>query len=235
MKKKTHWRLKVLKWHRRIGVVLSVFLLWMLASGILINHANDLQLDKQQLNNEFWLKWYGLSSTNTQLIGDKSLSLNKQGLWLNQQNLGECSNLLGVAKSSQEVVVVCPEHILLLLPTGELIDHVDKSRGLSIISQKMAVVEQKIIVLANNDQLYQLDTQSLSFSPFLPVTMPINWQEIQQPQAQLSYEQWLLDAHSGRLFGAWGKWLVDVLSVLLIMLIVSGWFLAKRRHQLKNV
>ena len=65
MKKKTHWRLKILKWHRRIGVVLSVFLLWMLASGILINHANDLQLDKQQLNNEFWLKWYGLSSTNT--------------------------------------------------------------------------------------------------------------------------------------------------------------------------
>lgn len=231
--KKTHWRLKVLKWHRRIGVVLGVFLLWMLTSGVLINHGHDLALDKQTISSDFWLKWYGLSSSNTQSIGDKSLILNKEGLWLNQQNLGECSSLLGVAKSSQEVVVVCPEHILLLLPTGELIDHVDKSRGLSIISQKMAVVEQKVIVLANNGQHYQLDTQSLSFNPFLPVTTPINWQEIQQPQAQLSYEQWLLDAHSGRLLGSWGKWLVDALSLVLVLLIISGWFLAKRRHHIK--
>ena len=43
MKKKLHWRLWLLRWHRRIGVVLSVFLLWMLMSGVLLNHGDDFE------------------------------------------------------------------------------------------------------------------------------------------------------------------------------------------------
>jgi hypothetical protein len=47
MSKKFHWRFIVLRWHRRIGLVLSVFLLWMLASGVLLNHSDDLSLSKR--------------------------------------------------------------------------------------------------------------------------------------------------------------------------------------------
>ncbi len=235
MKKKTHWRLKVLKWHRRIGVVMGIFLLWMLVTGVIINHANDLQLDKKAVNSSFWLKWYGLSSAEPQKIGQQSLVLNQQGLWLNSQNLGECSSLVGVAHFSQETVLVCPEHILLLTPTGELVDHIDKSRGLMIRAEKVAIDNQHLVVMDHNQQLYQLDTQTLSFNAFQASANPLNWQAVQAPQAQLSYEQWLLDAHSGRLLGQWGKWLVDGLSLFLMILIFSGWYLAKRRHHLKNV
>ena len=61
MSKKVHWRLIILRWHRRIGLVLSVFLLWMLASGVLLNHSDDLSLHKRFMSNVKLLQWYGVA------------------------------------------------------------------------------------------------------------------------------------------------------------------------------
>ena len=230
MKHKTLGRLRVLKWHRRMGVILSFFLLWMLGSGILINHAHDLALDKRSVQSDFWLTWYGLSPAKNLSIGSKNVTLNQEGLWLGEHNVGDCSRLLGVAHLPQEVVIVCPSHIFLLSLAGELIDHVDKSRGLVETLVKVAVVDQHVILQDQTHHLYKLDTQALALVLQPPSETHIPWQHAQLPQQQLSYERWLLDAHSGRLWGIGGKWLVDGFSLVMIVLIISGWLLAARRR-----
>jgi hypothetical protein len=88
MNKKFHWRFMVLRWHRRIGLVLSVFLLWMLASGVLLNHSDDLSLSKRFINNTKLLQWYGVAPPPRYKILDKYLEVTTEGLWLEQQNLG---------------------------------------------------------------------------------------------------------------------------------------------------
>jgi hypothetical protein len=108
MSKKFHWRLWLLRWHRRIGVVLSAFLLWMLVSGVLLNHTDDFQWDKKVLNSEFWLDWYGIAqATNKTIIANKTLTITDSGLYLAQQNLGDCSLLLGVMPINNQVVIIC--------------------------------------------------------------------------------------------------------------------------------
>ena len=57
MKKKLHWRLWLLRWHRRVGVMLSFFLLWILMSGVLLNHGDDFHWDKKAISSDFWLTW----------------------------------------------------------------------------------------------------------------------------------------------------------------------------------
>ena len=229
MKKKLHWRLWLLRWHRRIGVVLSVFLLWMLMSGVLLNHGDDFDWDKKAISSDFWLTWYGVSErSNNLIIANKVVTVTDNGLYLAEQNLGDCSLLLGVIHLSDQVLIACPQHILLLSKAGELIDQIDQHIGLQQIFTA-TTSENDTVFLQDNKAVYRLNTDDLSFA--ITANYPNNWLKPVLPSARISMERWLLDAHSGRLFGRWGVWIVDALALLLGVLVFSGWALAKKRHQ----
>lgn len=229
MKKKLHWRLWLLRWHRRIGVLLSVFLLWMVISGVLLNHSDDFHLDQQVISSKILLNGYNVQPTgNPIIIADKTLSLSKSGLYLAQQNLGDCSTLLGVMRLKDLIVVACPQHLLLLTNTGELIDQSDSLHGLQ---QTFTAANQQNneVFLQVNETTYRLNTDDLSLS--LSTIRPNTWLKPIEPSVRISIERWLLDAHSGRIFGGLGKWFVDAFALVLIVLVLSGWALAKKRHQ----
>jgi hypothetical protein len=229
MKKKFHWRLWLLRWHRRIGVLLSVFLLWMLVSGVLLNHADDFQWDKKAISSQFWLYWYGVDQPTHQIvIANKVVTITDSGLYLFEQNLGDCSLLLGVIYLSDQVVIACPQHLLLLTKEGEVIDQIDNQLGLQQ-TFTAAASENNTVFLQDLDTVYRLNTEDLSLSVI--VNHPDTWLKPISPSARISMERWLLDAHSGRLFGHWGVWLIDALALFLVILVLSGWVLAKKRHQ----
>ncbi len=229
MKKKLHWRLWLLRWHRRMGVLLSAFLLWMVISGVLLNHGDDFQLDQQAVDSTFWLNWYGVQSTESNItIDNKTLSITQSGLYLAQQNLGDCSSLLGVMRLADMIVIACPQHLLLLTSNGELIDQTDSLHGLQQ-TFTATMSEANIAYLQTTNNVYRLNTDDLSLS--LSTYQPSTWLKPIQPAARISVERWLLDAHSGRLLGHWGVWFVDALALILVILVLSGWALAKKRHQ----
>jgi hypothetical protein len=173
MKKKLHWRLWLLRWHRRIGVVLSVFLLWMLMSGVLLNHGDDFDWDKKAISSDFWLTWYGVSErSNNLIIANKVLTVTDNGLYLAEQNLGDCSLLLGVIHLSDQVVIACPQHILLLSKAGELIDQIDQHIGLQQIFTA-TTSENDTVFLQDNKAVYRLNTDDLSFA--IAANYPNNW------------------------------------------------------------
>ena len=229
MKKKLHWRLGLLRWHRRIGVVLSVFLLWMLISGVLLNHGDDFHWDKKAINSDFWLQWYGVGeSSNKLIIANKTLTVTESGLYLAEQNLGDCSLLLGVIDLSDQVLIACSQHLLLLTKEGELIDQIDHLQGLQHTFTAVAG-ENNTVFLQELNTAYRLSPDDLSLS--VSTNHPSTWLKPISPSVRISMERWLLDAHSGRLFGRWGVWIVDALALSLGILVFSGWALAKKRHQ----
>ncbi|MCF7982624.1 MAG: hypothetical protein K9K86_11625, partial [Pseudomonadales bacterium] len=50
----------LLRWHRRIALIAAIFVVLLALTGLLINHANELGLDKQQLQGSWVARWYGI-------------------------------------------------------------------------------------------------------------------------------------------------------------------------------
>lgn len=227
---KVRWRIKLLHWHRRIGIILGVFLCWMIITGVLLNHDTDLALDQTSLTSDFWLKWYGVAPQQSLTITDQSVRLTTEGLLLGEQKLGTCSLLLGMVKQPTQITLACSDHLWLLTPTGELIDQLDQLRGLNTTFTALATATNAVY-LQNNNQVYRLNPDDMSLSP-ASSTENLSWQEPIHPGSNITLERWLLDAHSGRLLGGFGKWLVDGLSLALMVLVISGWVLARKRRHL---
>ena len=45
-------------WHRRFGIVISVFVLLLIISGFALNHTEKLGLDGHHIDNNWLLDWY---------------------------------------------------------------------------------------------------------------------------------------------------------------------------------
>lgn len=232
MKKKTHWRLIVLRWHRRIGLILSLFLVWMLSSGVLLNHTDDLALNKQFITNTTLLNWYGIAQPPSFNIAHKKLQVTNDGVWLEQQNLGSCARLLGLALLNNMSLVVCSERILLLSDQAELIDQLDQMRGLQPDLMAMAQHNQRVFLKDKQQAIYEINSDDLSLSVSNNPPSSLLWLTPTLASSQINLERVLLDAHSGRLLGAWGKYFVDAFAFILMVLLVSGWWLAKKRHKI---
>lgn len=227
--KKFHFRLWLLRWHRRFGLVLSIFIIWMIGTGVLLNHGQWFAWDKKIVSSNFWLDWYGISHHQPLVIANKKLILSQSGLWLGQQNLGDCALLLGIVTQPEQIVVTCSQHIWLLTRNGEVIDQIDSLRGLSQHFDALAAHQQDVLLRSQN-RIFRLNTNDLSLSQDTHNDQALTWLEPIYPSSQITQERWLLDAHSGRLFGSWGVWFMDIFALLLLILVISGWTLMKKRR-----
>lgn len=230
MSRRFHWRFFLLRWHRRVGVVLAVFLIWMAGSGVALNHAGDWGLDREMLQSPFWLQRYGVTPPVMLDLGERRLVLTSAGLLDGRQPLGECVRLLGVARLETQVVVACDSRVLLFTRQGELVEQMDIRRGLPGPFLGMAVVGEQIFLQRARDVM-RLDLLDLSAQAAQPDAVPLEaWQASVEAPAGISRERLMQDLHSGRLLGAWGPWLVDLLALAVTVLALSGWALARKRH-----
>lgn len=227
MSKRSHWRFFLLRWHRRVGVVLALFLVWMALSGVVINHASGLGLDRQLLESRFWLARYGVSAPHDFLAGGRRFRLSSEGLQSGETNLGSCDLLLGVAPVPDGFVVACDNRIVLLSGSGELIEQADLSRGLPGPFTAMSAEGGMVRLTRADGHALRLETLDLSLHP---AAEPHVWQAPVPAPAAITRERWLLDLHSGRLLGRFGPWVVDFLAFAVVLLAFSGWALARKRH-----
>jgi hypothetical protein len=231
MSRRSHWRFFLLRWHRRIGVVLGLYLFWMAGSGVLLHHAADLGLDRQLLESPFWLARYGVSPPHHFRIGVKEFVLGGQGLSTGPTLLGECRTLLGVAVVPDSRLLVCENRLLLLTPQGELVEQTDGGRGLSGPFTAMAARNNQVwLRQAGSGAVLALDPMDFSLHPATEALPDGVWLSPVAAPAALSGERLLQDLHSGRLLGRFGPWLVDFLAIAVLGLAVSGWALARKRH-----
>lgn len=111
--------------HRTLGAGAAVFLVFMVISGIAINHSNSMGLDQRHATQAFLLSWYGLGEPeqiDSFAVGNEWLSFAGSQLYLNGKPVSSLSNGVGAVSSNKLIIAAGSDELLLLDPDGQLIE-----------------------------------------------------------------------------------------------------------------
>jgi hypothetical protein len=239
--------------HRSIGVVASTFVLFMVLSGIVINHSNGLGLDRRQVSQALLLDWYGLGGPETIrsfTAGDDWLSFAGSQLFLNDKYVATIPAGIGAVSNGDLLIAAGSDELLLLDLDGTLIERLPWGPIAAAPIESVGLDENASVIVKSSGQLWLADADFLDWSR-LDQTMTVpQWslpapapEPLQQEIARayrgdgLSLERVLLDLHSGRIFGPVGVFVYDLLAVCLGFLSISGlvlWFRSRRNGKRKG-
>jgi hypothetical protein len=236
------------RWHRRLGLVAAMFVLVLAATGIVLNHSSELGLDRSFVDWPWLSRAYGDDSATLPAYhsGEHWLSRAANGrVYLNAREVAPCNGkLVGVVPAGELLYVGCEEELLLISPSGELVESISGSTGLPAPLTAIGLVADSV-VLRSAGNWWLADLDQLDFSnqapggviihQLAPGQLPVAIrQEIPAPDQWLSWERLLLDLHSGRVFGRAGVLWMDAVGVLLGCLAISGfamWGLHRRSRR----
>ncbi|WP_373098011.1 PepSY domain-containing protein [Zhongshania sp.] len=234
------FRMLLLRWHRRIGVVAAIFVVVLVVTGIAINHSDDWGLDKKPLKQAWLLKHYGIPTPilrsfplNKSLASGAWLSQFGDGLYLAEKQIGSCNGpLLGAAVLPDTIAVLCAGRLQLFTLAGEKLDDISESLGLPRGVEALSLY-QEAVLLRTAGGVIAFDSRSLMFSVMNIENVIWAEPDLAPPALQrslleqyrgsgLSWERLLLDLHSGRLFGSVGVFIMDLAAIALLLIALSG-------------
>lgn len=240
-------------WHRWIGVSAALLVVVLAITGIALNHTEQLRLDERAVTSDTVLAWYGIEAPHALAafaVGSHWLSQADKRWYFDDTPLpGEFGSLRGAATlPSSLIAAASTDAVWLLTERGEVVERMDAGAGVPGDIRRLGVDAQQRLVLDAGAGYARSDTQYLQWRQ---VSAPedVRWAEPSAPPeplrqailqrhrgAGLSLERVLLDLHSGRLFGRFGVYVMDVAAILMLVLAASGtwlWLrglLRKRRH-----
>ncbi|WP_188151835.1 PepSY domain-containing protein [Teredinibacter waterburyi] len=137
---KSSYKRLVTLWHRRVGIVSALCIVFLSVTGVLLNHSDQLSLSKQFVRSPLLLKLYGVSIP--QAVGfqlehasehrlDVVISQLGTQIFRGGEPVGRCDTALVGAVSLQDLIaVVCAEQLLLYTAEYELVESVSRLQGL---------------------------------------------------------------------------------------------------------
>lgn len=225
----------LLRWHRRIALIVALFLILLAGTGILINHAPDFGLDKTQIHSSLLARWYGIEQP--ELVGFKTdnewiIHDGIQSLYLNQKSIGHCAPpLRGALPYRNLLLALCEGELLLIAPDGTLLERINSIFGLPQNSHAIALSNNRVLLkTTQNTHIADIESLEWQITPTAdaihwaaPASLPVELRDyLEQKSPGISLERFLLDLHSGRLFGSAGVYLMDAMAILFIVLALSG-------------
>jgi len=235
--------------HRSIGAAAALFVIFMVLSGIVINHANDLGLDRKHVSQPLVLDWYGLGAPDELLsfeVGGDWLSFAGSQLYLNEEPVLAVSGGVGAVASGELMIAAGSDELLLLDRDGNLVERQPWAPVDTAPIELIGLDAGNAVLVKSGGRIWSTDEALLSWK--LSDEANANWAtpapasgDLQQAIARSyrgqgpSLEQVLLDLHSGRFFGAVGVIVYDLLALALGFLALSGLILWWRsRHNGKS-
>jgi hypothetical protein len=223
--------------HRSFGIGSAVFVIFMVVSGIAINHTNDIGFDQQSVSQPFLLSWYGLNepqSIYSFAVAEHWLSVAGSQLYLNGKSVSTLSNGVGAVSTDQFLVVAGNKELLMMDLNGRLIERSRWDQPGAGNIDAIGNLPDGAVVVKSMQSIWLADSDLLNWSQTNDTDKPV-WssskaapEEIQQAITQhfrgdkLDFEQVLLDIHSGRIFGTLGILIYDLLALAVGFLAISG-------------
>ncbi len=234
------------QWHRRVGMTGAVFFIFLITTGLLLNHTGALGLGKRFVETPWLLDLYHISAPEPPVAfsaGEHFVSRLGNRLYLDTKELPQrAQQLIGGLKLDDTLVIAIPGKLLVVSPTGELIERIESAEGVPAGMNRigLTVSGQLVIRAAHGDYLPDLEkldwrkSATADVGWATPVTLP---PELEKKLLQayrgsgLPLERVILDLHSGRIVGQWGVYVVDGAALLFLALVITGlWMWVKQRN-----
>jgi hypothetical protein len=244
------------EWHKRAGLFAFVFLGWLGITGIFLNEASDLDLNARRVDWSWLMAIYGLHAE------PPSTGLGAGGHWL--ALAGGASVLdgkpldpaldapLGLAAAPEPgssklmLYAAQADSVVLLHPDGTRVDELRMPPLPIAAIRRIGLVKDRpgSIAIQGSDTAYESGDEGESWKP-VPAT-EVQW-SVPQPLPQevrsallpysrpsVSVQQLLVDVHSGRLFGRFGTYVIDVVGLAALLLATSGVWMMWRTNSARK-
>jgi len=234
---------KLHHWHKYLGLFAGVFTLWITFSGVLLNHSHELALDQRHLPNS-----WALTRLNTQApsvvaykAGEQWVIQLNDRLYLNSQEIATNSSpLIGATSLQQMLIAATTESLWLFDNSGQLIEQINWGLILPSLPEKIAITTDGQLIIYTDNKWHSSDEAMFSwqavtvdnFQLVQPTRLPEKMmQQLTENYSgkSMNYEQLLLGLHTGRIFGRYGAYLVDLVAIMLATLAISGFTVWLRR------
>ena len=238
--------------HRSAGAAAAIYVLFIVLSGIAINHSNDLGLDRKHASQAFLLDWYGLGAPGELLsfeAGGDRLSFAGSQLFLNERPVAAVSGGVGAVSSGALLIAAGSDELLLLDDDGDLVERQAWANVDAAPIESIGLDGSGGVLVRSGGRVWSADAELLSWQSGDGATANARWatpapvpDELRQTINQSyrgqgpSLERVLLDLHSGRIFGTVGVIVYDLLALALGFLAFSGlvlWWRSRRNGKTK--
>ena len=232
--------------HKFTGIAVCVFLIHLSITGIFLNHTEDLGLDEKYTDSPMILALYNISMPNKEesfLVDNHFISRFGNQVFLDNQPVFKSEvPIIGAITFNQMLIIAIKNELVLLTEDGELIEKLTTANGVPENIQKLGAFNSLLFlktsnqVWESNDEGQEWRVSNSSFNEWSnEVVMPD--EKTQQVESYflgkgVSLEQFFLDLHNGNIIKGFGKWILDIIAIFLLLISISGvWiWLRKKRY-----
>jgi len=220
-----------------ISAISLLILIWA-GCGLLLNHAKELDLDRFKLFQPWLMAHYQATDVlvdEAWLLADQLFMEIDGQLYVNAQPKLRLNRALVGGIVLEEVIILATDDNLILFDVqGEYIgflgvaeqipaeiQNIGLYHGLPVLQTRSGMWRGNIVL----DEWELLSLQGVSWSG--PVPIPDATKDVLRQQFEaygINLTELLADPHSGRFFGEQGRWLVDGLLLLMLVLAFRGMF-----------
>lgn len=225
--------------HRWLGLAAVLFVLLLSVTGLLLNHAEDWGLDRRYVSWNWAIAALGIRAPEPSASfadrGHRVTQLGSRAYFDRQEIPAAVPSLHGFVVLEPLAAAATPNTLLLLTTDGQFVEALDLSAELEAPVSRIGRSGGRLVLEAGRE-LWLADAEVSAFAPWQNAEQAaVTWStESAPPAAQLAaledlyrgrgvtVERLLLEIHSGRILGAAGTLLLDLLAVILIVLGISG-------------
>lgn len=219
--------------HRITGIAAGCVILYLAATGLPLQFTSGLDLGSRYITSPMLLDWYGIRAADAGWESNGVLFLGDQ-IFFGTTRVAQTSGFQGAVRLPDLVVVAAGEDLLLFSEAAStVLDTL--SFGESI--DGLGLAEHNVFVRMSSGE-HRLDPQTFELGPPLSEPGPAVWAQPRQVDPAtlaryanlsrsrvLTLERLIQDLHSGRAFGTVGEWLIDLASVALAVLVLTGYWI----------
>ncbi|HIF51844.1 MAG TPA: PepSY domain-containing protein [Thiotrichaceae bacterium] len=233
------------KWHKNFGIISALFVIFLAASGLMLNHSQQLKLNTNYIQTEWLLDLYQINPANEPISFQSDNTWASQvgeRLYFNEVEVGkEIESIVGFLKINDIYVLAYDGQITLLTQAGEIVEHLTSAVGVPAGMSAIGVGDEANLIIKAAHGYYLVNLDDLQWNEFdhlealwsqsssIPEDLKANLLRLYRGKG-LTIERVMLDFHSGRIVGEWGVYIVDFIAILFLILAGSGlWMWWERR------
>jgi hypothetical protein len=247
-KKKPSSNQSIRRWHRYVGYTACFFVIILSLTGLILNRTIELELNEKYVKNDLLIARYGLGPKGDPIhfkVNEGHISWLGGKIFLNQAEFAKFKKpLLGVISLKEYYIFTASNEILITLKDGQTLE-VITSFPFSANITAIGVSSDKSLKIRTSKNTYSIDddftsweassSENIIWSKPLSNTTNLN-DAVKDAYLEegLSLYKVILDLHSGRIFGTYGGYIMDISAIALIFLSISGLFNRKKSKRKFN-